>query len=350
MANREVKENPGYLRIATEEAFATRDFLDRLKALALSGDLDDPAFNEMYKFYLSRGSERSIIIEDGLVDIGSKRLADMDRAGIDIAVLSLTAPGVHVFEKDLAASLARDYNDELAEACNRHPDRFVGLAAIAPQDPTAAAREIERSTQKHGFRGVILNSHVNGDYLDDEKYWPIFESVESCSVPIYLHPSYMSSALYKPFFEKGLDGAIYGFGVETGLHALRLIVSGLFDRFPKMQMVLGHMGEALPFWMYRIDYMYQATLKSGRYKNFVKLQKKPSEYLKSNFYITNSGVAFPEAIKFSQDVLGVERVLYAMDYPYQFEISEVNILDNMSMTPETKKMFFETNARKLFKI
>jgi 2,3-dihydroxybenzoate decarboxylase len=134
------------------------------------------------------------------------------------------------------------------------------------------------------------------------------------------------------------------------LHALRIITSGVFDRFPKLQMIIGHMGEALPFWSYRLDYMHQATVRSQRYESIKPLQTKPSDYLRENFYITNSGVAWEPAIKFTQSIVGVDRVLYAMDYPYQYAVDEVVAMDNMTMSDEDKMKFFQTNAQKVFKI
>ncbi len=153
-----------------------------------------------------------------------------------------------------------------------------------------------------------------------------------------------------PFLEAGLDGAIFGFGVETALHVLRLIVSGVFDRFPKLRVVIGHMGEALPYWLYRLDYMYRQTLQSKRYPQWQPLRGVPSDYLRQNIWITNSGVAWGPAITFAQQVLGPERVLYAMDYPYQFEISEVLACDDIQMSAADKKRFFQTNAEAVFNL
>jgi 2,3-dihydroxybenzoate decarboxylase len=152
------------------------------------------------------------------------------------------------------------------------------------------------------------------------------------------------------FQDCGLDGAIYGFGVETGLHALRIITAGVFDRFPKLQLIIGHMGEALPFWAYRLDYMHRATVLSNRYESIKPLRKKPSDYLRENFFITNSGVAWEPAIKFTQDIVGVDRVMYAMDYPYQYAVDEVTVMDNMAMSAQDKKKFFQSNAESVFKI
>ena len=285
-----------------------------------------------------------------LTDLDQVRLQHMDEAGIDHQVIALTAPGVQVMDKATAVSFSMLANDQLSEAVRRHPTRFTGMIAVAPQDPTAAAKEIERGVTKLGMHSVIINSHTQGEYLSDPKFWDIFAAAEAHDVPIYLHPNSLPKNMLAPFQECGLDGAIYGFGVETGLHALRIITSGVFDRFPKLQMIIGHMGEALPFWAYRLDYMHQATVKSQRYESIKPLLKKPSDYLKENFIITNSGVAWEPAIKFTQSVIGVDRVMYAMDYPYQYAVDEVTVMDNMQMSDEDKKKFFQTNAQRVFKI
>jgi 5-carboxyvanillate decarboxylase len=255
---------------------------------------------------------------------------------------------VQVLARGEAVALARDANDQLAAAIRRHPTRLAGMAAVAPQDPQAAAKEIERCVQQLGLRSLVINSHTQGEYLSDPKYWPIFEAAEALGTPIYLHPNTPPASMIGPFLEAGLDGAIYGFGVETGLHALRLITAGVFDRFPKLQIVLGHMGEALPFWAYRLDYMHAATVRSKRYASVQPLQKKPSDYLRENFHITCSGMAWERAIRFTQELMGEDRVLYAMDYPYQYAIDEVRALDAMAMSDATKLKFFQTNAENLF--
>jgi 5-carboxyvanillate decarboxylase len=179
----------------------------------------------------------------------------------------------------------------------------------------------------------------------------VLEAAEAMDVPIYIHPNTAPANMIGPMLEAGLDGAIFGFGVETGMHALRLITSGALDRFPKLQIILGHMGEALPFWMYRLDFMHQAGVRTGRYENMKPLKKETvSRYLRENFFITNSGVAWEPAIKFTQEVIGIDRVLYAMDYPYQCPAEEVTTLDAMAMSIEDKKKFFQTNAERVFKI
>jgi len=341
--------NTPYLRIATEEAFAPPEMLDIYRKILAKDDVD-PGFKGLMGFYMSSPSTRATHIMRCLKDLDQVRLQHMDEAGIDHQVIALTAPGVQVMDKATAVSFSMLANDQLSEAVRRHPTRFTGMIAVAPQDPTAAAKEIERGVTKLGMHSVIINSHTQGEYLSDPKFWDIFAAAEAHDVPIYLHPNSLPKNMLAPFQECGLDGAIYGFGVETGLHALRIITSGVFDRFPKLQMIIGHMGEALPFWAYRLDYMHQATVKSKRYESIKPLLKKPSDYLKENFIITNSGVAWEPAIKFTQSVIGVDRVMYAMDYPYQYAVDEVTVMDNMQMSDEDKKKFFQTNAQRVFKI
>lgn len=342
--------NPAYKRIATEEAFATREQIGLYRRLLASGTDIDPGFKSLWGFYIGSPSERAQQTLARLQDLGERRIADMDASGIDMQVLSLTGPGVQVFDAATATALARSSNDELAAAIAKYPDRYVGLAAAAPQDPKAAAKEIERGVKQLGLKGVIINSHTHSEYLDDEKFWDIFEACEALDAPIYLHPSGCSKNMIGPFLEAGLDGAIFGFAADTGLHMLRIIVKGVFDRFPKLKLVIGHCGEALPFWLYRINYMHRATVLSKRYPFMRELKKQPGDYLRENVYVTNSGVAWEPAIMFCHQVMGPDHLLYAMDYPYQFVPDEVTVSDNLPMSAQDKKKYFQTNAEKLFKI
>jgi 2,3-dihydroxybenzoate decarboxylase len=339
----------GYLRIATEEAFAPPEMVKMYKDV-LDGPNVDPGFESLMGFYLKSSSDRARFIAERLQDLGDLRIADMDARGIDKQVIGLTAPGTQVLSADVGAALAILANDQLGEACLKHPDRFVGMAAVAPHDLKNGAKELERAVNKYGFRAVVINSHIHGEYLDNPKFYPLLEAIEALDIPIYLHPQTPPKSMIGPMLEAGLDGAIFGFGVETGLHAFRLITSGTLDRFPKLRVIIGHMGEALPFWGYRMDYMHRATVNSNRYPVMGPIAKKPTDYLRENFYITNSGVAWEPAIKFTQQVIGMDRVLYAMDYPYQCPPEEVAALDAMDMSLADKKMFFQTNAERVFKI
>ncbi|MGH8982055.1 MAG: amidohydrolase family protein [Acidimicrobiales bacterium] len=341
----------GYLRIATEEAFCPPELVRMwLELIAAGGDVD-PGFESLVGFYLRSSAARPKYVFERLQDLGPLRLEDMDATGIDRQVISLTSPGTQVFaDAAMATSVATLANDQLADACRAHPDRFSGLAAIAPQDPRAAAEEIRRGRDDLGLCGVILNSHTNGEYFSDQKFWPILEAAEALDMPIYLHPNTPPRAMIGPLLEAGLDGAIYGFGVETGMHLLRIVTSGVFDRFPRLRFVVGHLGEALPFWLYRLDYMHGATVRAERYASMRPLQRRVSDYLRENVWYTTSGMAWEPAIAFCRRVLGDDRVLYAMDYPYECVPSEVRAQDAMGLGPAELKVFFQTNAERVFKL
>ena len=340
-------ETEKYARIAVEEAFATPELVRCYREFLAEHRTEDPGFSSLMGFYLS-ASPRAHAVASRLEDLGELRIGDMDATGIDKQILSVTAPGVQIFDPDMGSSLAVSCNDQLAEAIRKYPRRFAGLAAVAPQDPARAAKELDRGVRKLGLKGAIINSHTRGEYLDNPKFWPIFEAAEALDVPIYLHPNTPARAWIAPFLESGLDGAIFGFAVETGLHLLRIVVSGVFDRFPNLRIVVGHLGEGLPYWLFRIDFMHERMVAGNRYPNVKKLRKRPSEYLKENVYVTTSGMAWEPPILYAQSVLGMERVLYAMDYPYQFVPEEVQVTDNLPISAADKKRLYQTNAEKVF--
>jgi 5-carboxyvanillate decarboxylase len=338
-----------YLRIAAEEAFAPPEVLRCYRKLIAEEPELDRGFTSLMGFYLG-SSARAVQVMSRMTDLGEIRLRDMDDSGIAKQILSLTSPGVQIFDAGTAISLAELTNDYAAEAIRKHPDRFAGLAAIAPQHPAAAAKELERGVRQLGLRGAIVNSHTRGEYLDDSKFWPIFEAAEALGVPVYLHPNTPPPAMIRPFLERGLDGAIFGFAVETALHMLRIIVAGVFDRFPNLQIILGHLGEGLPYWLFRIDFMHRAMVAANRYESVKKLNRKPSEYLKQNVYVTTSGMAWEPPILYAQSVLGVDRVLYAMDYPYQFVPEEVNVTDSLPISEADKMKLYQMNAERVFSL
>jgi 5-carboxyvanillate decarboxylase len=333
--------NVDYKRIATEEAWGPPEMFKMYADLIDNGALTDPGFVSMWGRFI-----RNATLLGQLQDIGEKRIHDMDLSGIDKQVLSLTAPGVQVFDAATANSLAISSNDQLAAAIRKHPDRFAGLAAVAPQDPKAAAKEMERGIRKLGLNGVIINSHTRGEYLDDPKFWEIFEAAQALNAAIYLHPQTPPPNMVMPYLARGFERAIMGFAHETSLHILGLITSGVFDRFPRLRIVIGHGGEGLPFMLYRIDYMYE----NARYPFMKKINKLPSDYMKENIYITTSGLPWAPAITMAQSVLGMDRVLYAMDYPYQFVPEEVTMTDNFPIGAADKKKLFQLNAERVFSL
>jgi 2,3-dihydroxybenzoate decarboxylase len=332
-------------RIAVEEAFVTPEIMAQWHVVLAGGNVE-PGFAKMGETILAQ-TPANKPLDDHLLDIGAGRIAHMDSLGIDMHILSLTSPGVQVFETALATRLAAESNDALAAAVKAYPTRFAGLAAIAPQDPAAAAREMERAVRKLGLCGVIINSHTMGEYLDAPKFRPIFEAAEALDMPIYLHPREPAPSMVTPYLDYGLFFATWGFAAETALHAMRLIMSGTFDRFPKLKIVLGHMGEGLPFWLQRIDNRYLLELKIGATD---KLAKMPSQYFLDNFVITTAGVTSMPALRLSLDVLGVERILFAADFPYEDDAEAVRFMDSAAVTEAERKQIYETNAQRVFKL
>jgi 2,3-dihydroxybenzoate decarboxylase len=306
-------------RIAVEEAFVTPEIMAQWHVVLAGRDVE-PGFAKMGETILAE-TPANKPLDDRLLDIGAGRIAHMDAIGVDVHVLSLISPGVQVFDAPLATRLAAEANDALAAAVKAHPTRFAGLAAIAPQDPAAAAREIERAAQKLGLSGLIM--------------------------PIYLHPREPAPSMVTPYLDYGLYFAGWGFAAETGLHAMRLIMSGLFDRYPKLTIVLGHMGEGIPFWLQRIDNRYLLQVKIGAVD---KLSKLPSQYFLDNFVITTAGVTSMPALRLCLDVLGVERILFAADFPYEDDAEAVRFMNGAEVSEDERRQIYETNARRVFKL
>lgn len=340
----------GYLRIATEEAFATQEQLDAILRLVKEGRADKGTVS-LWGFYGTAQTERTNFIRERLLDVGPLRLQSMDDAGIDKAVLALTSPGTQsLFDAEEAKGIARRANDFLKERCEAHPDRFYGMAAIAPIDPAWSAEELRRTKDELGFHGVQVNSHTHGRYLDEEQFDPILRACADLDLPLYIHPQGLPDSMIGDMAGAGLDGAVYGFGVETSYHALRLLTTGVFDRYPGLQLMLGHGCEGLPYWLYRLDYMHKAGIRSQRYPRLEPLQHDLFHYMRTNVLATNSGLPFAPSIKLMIEVMGEDRVMYAMDYPYQYVPDEVRWMDDLEITPAQKKKFFQTNAERWFKL
>jgi 5-carboxyvanillate decarboxylase len=223
---------------------------------------------------------------------------------------------------------------------------------VAPQDPAVAAKELERAISTLGLKGAVINSHTGGEYLDQPAYWPIFEAAEALSAPIYIHPRTPPKPVIGPYMSRGLTGPLAGFAHEVYLHVLAIITAGVFDRFPGLQLVVGHLGEGLPYMMYRLDYMQHhaaAPGLRGRAEGTM-LQLRISDYLKRNVSVTTSGMAWAPAIRFAQQVMGTDRVLYAMDYPYQFDLDEVLATDALAISERDKIALYQANAERLFRL
>jgi len=279
------------------------------------------------------------VIQDDLNDI-EKRLADMDACGIEMQVLSL-GPGIEQYEASLGTALAKSTNDKIAAVVKQYPQRFAGLAVIAPQDPLAAAKELERAVKELGLKGAMIKSNVQGEYLDLKKYWVIFEAAEKLGVPIYLHPKEPSPGMIKPYLDyPELAGAMWGYGAEAGLHAMRLICSGVFDKYPGLQIILGHLGEGIPFWLWRID-----SRSAGN-----KTQKKASQYFKEHFMVSISGMFWEPALQLVYSAMGAERILFATDYPSESLEEAVRCIQDWPISVEDKEKIWHLNAEKLLRL
>lgn len=326
----EVGRPRDYRRIACEEGFATAELL---AANARLGDIGVPLLTlDGPAKHLARA----------LLDTDA-RLAAMDRDGVDMQLLMVSAPGVQVFPPAEASALARSINDEVSDLCRRMPDRFAALAAVAPHDPRAAAAEIERAVTRLGLRGAVVNSHTDGVYLDDEASFPLLEALEALRVPLYIHPR-DAPAPMRPFFQgPAVAGASWEYAVEVGTHLLRMIGAGVFDRFPRLTVVVGHMGEGLPFWLPRIDNRYQASVHGARTAELL-----PSEYLRRQVFVTTSGMNYEAPLRLTLDVLGRDRVLYASDYPFEEQGPAVEAVERMSLEAGERRAIFETNAVRVF--
>jgi predicted TIM-barrel fold metal-dependent hydrolase len=345
---RAIDRNAPYKRIATEEAWNIPEILEAQVRLLESPDAPNDTSLRMAGMFSKLTS-----LQEQLMNIGAQRLERMDELGIDKQLLLLTSPGVQVLEPAEGTALARLANDRLAETCRQYPDRFAGLTVFAPQDVKGAVAEIERGMKSLGLNGAVINSHFRGRYLDELPYWPILEALEANDAALYIHPTIPPTAWSQPYEFRGFGGALAGFTHEVWMHTMGLIMSGAFDRFPKLRLVIGHMGEAMPLLLYRFDWMQSNAdgkpgLRGGAAA--VKLRHKISYYFRHNIWITTSGQGWEPSIKYCMEVLGPERVIYAMDYPYQQSADEVAAYDGFNLSPEHKKMLMQTNAEDVFRL
>jgi 2,3-dihydroxybenzoate decarboxylase/5-carboxyvanillate decarboxylase len=334
-------------KIAAEEAFCIPEVADELAKVARApgNSLDIPLLKMIYD---NGGEGRMADMRERLIDLEDRRLKDMDANGVDMHLLMLTAPGLQMFDADTAIELAVLANDRLAEVIARHPTRFAGLAAVAPQSPKRSAKELERAITKLKLNGLVINSHTNDEYLDDPKYFPLLEAAEALGACIYIHPRAPSAGFDVPLRHYALDGALWGYGLEVSTHVMRLICGGIFDRFPRLRICIGHMGEAIHFWRWRVDFMSLRRQNAGQSP---KLQLgKPSAYMKRNVFITTSGVEDDLALEYSLKALGEDNVLWAIDYPYQPSAPAVQWMDAAPVPEEVRSKLYHQNAERLFHI
>jgi predicted TIM-barrel fold metal-dependent hydrolase len=261
-------------------------------------------------------------------------------------VLSLTSPGTEQLEPGDAMTLAREANDYLSAAVRKSPTRFAGFAALPTGAPDQAADELERAVREYGFKGAIINGHNRGRYLNDRFFWPILERAEALKVPVYLHPTKppkpvieASYAGFSPIVTELLAGAGWGWHIETAIHVIRLILGGVFDQYPKLQIVVGHMGEALPFMLQRLDVMPMAM---------TKLNRPVSAYLRENVHYTFSGFNFTPTFLDLMLQVGVDRIMFSTDHPYSSMADARRFLDQLPVSSADKLRIAHENAQRLF--
>jgi len=321
--------------IAIEEHFTTPMYRQNVAA------------NEFRKFYLTSRSEQighDIVAE--LADLGARRLAHMDAAGVDVQVLSFSSPGPQAFGAEIAIPMARDANDRLSEAVRAHPDRFAGFAALPTANPDAAAEELERAVKQLGFKGAMIHGHTQGSFLDERKYWVIFERAQALGVPIYLHPALPHPDAVKAYFQgyEDIARAGWGFAVDTSCHFLRMLFSGLFDAYPGLKIILGHLGEGLPFAMHRLnDHTYRAAARRG-------LKKTPLQYLKDNLLVTTSGNWYEPAFLCTLLALGADNILFAVDWPYEPNTAGIGFLKKLSISDADREKIAHGNAERILRM
>ena len=340
-------------KICVEEHFSTVDHLEKMLSI-YEKKYPSTVVLEQEKYILSDAPFLSSMTSSAgtremmnqLCDMGKGRTDAMDKCGIDTQIVSLVSPGVQVFEEGVATGLAREYNDRLASATKEHSKRFAGLACIAPQNPGDAADELERAVRELGFKGCLINSHTKGEYLDDRKYWVIFERAQKLDVPVYLHPRAPSPEMMRPYTGYPmLDSAMWGFTAEAGLHSMRLICSGLFDELPRLKVVIGHLGETIPYLLARIDNRWSAAPFPK------KLKKLPGQYFKDNFLVSTSGMnEDPAALMMAISVLGADSIMFAVDYPMEDTEAAVRFIDASPISDKDREKICHINAERVFSL
>lgn len=322
--------------IAIEEHFSHAPYRQKISA------------NEARSFYITSRSE--LIGHDigrELDDLGESRLKHMDETGVELQVLSFNGPVTQGFAPDEAVAMTREINDRLAAAIKAHPQRFAGFAALPVAVPEAAADELERCVTQLGFVGAMIHGHILGSFLDDKKFWPIFARAEALGVPIYLHPALPNPGAMKAYFE-GFEDILarpgWGFGVDTSIHFLRILFAGVFDAYPTLQIIMGHLGEGLPFAMHRLnEHTYLAAKRRG-------LKKTPLDYIRDHLYVATSGNWYEPAFVCTLLAMGADRILWAIDWPYESNNTGMAFWRKISLSDGDRAKIAHLNAERLLRL
>ena len=304
--------------------------------------------DEVATHFKERGPEmRNPEMHKRLHDLGEFRLKEMDEAGIDLQVLSHGAPATQRIDAATAVPLARRANDRLFESIKKHPERFKGFAVLPTADPKASADELERAVTRLNFKGAMVHGPTNGVFFDDKRFWPIFERAQALDVPLYLHPAVPHKAVieayYKDYLDQfpGLMTAAWGFGVETATQGIRLVLSGVFEKYPRLKIILGHLGEGLPFYLWRID---MALARQGNRSTPFR------DTFREHFWITTSGNFSTPSLLCCVMEMGVDRILFSVDYPFVLNPPGVKWMQDIPFGPEDRAKIYGGNARRLLKM
>ncbi|HAE01508.1 MAG TPA: amidohydrolase [Rhodospirillaceae bacterium] len=320
--------------------------MSKIMKIAFEEHFMTPGFQEYSKSFLGLiDSDVAQKITQRLSDFDDERLKLMDAHDIELTVLSQTGPGVQG-ETDTARAIerARYSNDFLADRISAHKGRLGGFAVLPMQDPKAASEELERAVTQLGLKGALVNGHTGGTYYDAPQYDVFWERLQALDVPFYLHPTDAKTQPFSFADHPEMQGATWGWGVETASHALRLLFGGVFDRFPNIKIVLGHMGEGLPYLRWRFDSRFAV------YHHGIKLARKPSEYLGSNIVITTSGVCSHPALIGAIGELGEDAVMFSIDYPYESTEEACTFIETAPLDDATRRKVCRDNAARLFKL
>jgi 2,3-dihydroxybenzoate decarboxylase len=315
------------------------------QVIALEEHYFDP---EVTKHFQGGGPEARLPeLRNRLFDVGEQRLREMDEAGIDLQVLSHGAPATQRLDAASAIPVARQANDRLVDIVRNSKGRFEAFAALPTADPHAAADELERAVSRLGFKGAMIHGLSNGQWLDDKRFWPIFERAQALDVPVYMHPALPHPAVtevyYKDYLKEfpGLLTAGWGFTVETATQAIRMVLSGLFEAYPNLKIILGHLGEGLPFSLWRID---MALARQGN---------RPTPFrdsFREHFWITTSGNFSTPALLCSVMEMGVERILFSVDYPFVLNPPGMKWMEEIPLGLEDRAKIYGGNARRLLRL
>jgi predicted TIM-barrel fold metal-dependent hydrolase len=314
------------------------------QVITLEEHYQDP---DVVRAYAPEDARQAPAIAERLNDVADLRIKEMDAAGIDLQVLSHGNPGLQVMDAESAVRLARIANDRLAGTVAAHPDRFAAFAALPTPDPKAAADELERAVTKLGFKGALINGPTRGVFFDDKRFWPIFERAAALDVPIYLHPAVpqkpVIDAYYKDYVQDwpSILRAAWGFTVETATQGVRMVLSGVFDAHPGLKIILGHLGEGLPFLLWRINMGFAREAKEGR--GF-------REVFCEHFWITTSGFWSDPALMCCVQEMGVDRIMFSVDYPFAPNQPATEWLHKIPLCAEDKAKIASGNARRLLRL